>query len=422
MLPNENLSNWASISRPIEIPEWAVAAVERNRARISELVDSDVRPKIDIIASIDWRSLVDFDSGYPDIRIDWTLIEFTLLASFLESGALREVSTSGIFDDVFGSAVFNKYKPAENVLIGELQRLLCWKSIQKDSYFAARFFYNRFMNYCAHEQGTVESYLNVLRGNSVAGEALIDFLVGHEAAHFCRDNPDRLSTAGMMLRNVSEMPLNRLSKEYVETVGRHKLDFAQLTELISNPANQALIEELQCDAFSTFYMLDIVKGPPTVKAFRSLLSYAQTTHLVGWITALECALFDDDSESKTESYHQIVKLQPVRSYFLTNHIMFSLGGVMVRTGEAEATEIGRVIEASQRFIDWLDHTLSLLLEKVIDWRFQLRDMGPSSFWLKDEIDTMVDHLRRYPRFNATDYAAAKRLSDTLPRGWQVRTE
>jgi hypothetical protein len=140
MLPNENLRTWASISRPIEIPEWAVAAAERNLIRISKLVTSDTRTKVDIIASIDWRSLVDFDSGHPAIRIDWTLIEFTLLASFLESGHLGEVSTSGIFDDAFGSAVFNRYNPAENALIGELQRLLCWKSIQKDNYFAALFF------------------------------------------------------------------------------------------------------------------------------------------------------------------------------------------------------------------------------------------------------------------------------------------
>lgn len=422
MLPGASGTVWTNISRPVEIPEWVRAAAKTNEVRIAKLISSDRSVSVDTIASVDWRSLCDFGSGNPQIKIDWTLIEFVQLADLMHKGGLFHTETSGLFDRGFGSAVFIKYTPSESVMIGEMHRLLCWKAVQKDNHNAVRFFYNRFMDYCASDQEAIHSYIGALEDEMPTSRGIVDFLIQHEFAHFCRNHPECLSEKGARQGGSYEIPFDKIDKNFVDHVGRHKLSYEHFVDLFTKPENKDLAEEVYCDAIGALHMLDFQFDNEELlspEAVRNLLAYVQVVHTVGWITALECALFDDDTESRVGDFRRIVLMQNVRSHFGTNYTFFSLMLTAILDGDDVVEALVETAAAAMSFMDWLDHTFAHFLEQVISWRFELRDLGASSFWQADEIDTVIDHLRRYPNFDRVDYETAKRISAVLPRGWTV---
>lgn len=411
---------WPGISRPVAIPAWAKRRARRNRERLAALVQPETKVRVDVTASIDWRSLCQFDANRLDIKVDWTLVELVGLAGMLAEGGIRDQAVAGTFDDIFLSAEFNKYEAAQTILIGEIQRLLCWRSIQHDNHHAAMFFHRRFMNYCAQNHAAIQSYVGILRGAEASGGGVIDFLIGHEFGHFCIAHPERLSESGERFGKPMTFGPDTERREFVEGISREQVEFEHYQELVGNPAHAALVEELSCDSLGLGYLLG---GCETfdAEALDRFVDYARVVHFTGMMAYLEATLFDDGDGDADDlgTMDDIALLHSVRAYFLIrNHLLMVTCMTVANAPEA----LDRLIEVQKRvedFIAWLDRALGTFIDKVVYWRFDLKDLGPQSFWMSDEQDMVLDHLRRYPNFTAEDYALARRIEAQSPRGWTV---
>lgn len=411
-----------SIDRSHGPPDWAVVAVESHRKRIASLVKHDVSVKLSIGATIDWRATSDVLTTNPAIRLDWTLVELVLLAEYLQRGGVDGSDTVGVFDDRFGSAVFNEYSSAETVMVAEICRALCWSALRRDSIHAVRFHYERFMDYCARNQNIVDGYRQILRADSDSGRLVIAFLVGHEFAHFALRHPDRLSEQGLTIVGQDANKIGSFDDASIAEMSGGKIDPADFRRLITANPDGSLATELACDCIGVAYLIGIDQLDPKSVNYQDAYYYATTVHVVGWLTTLEKALFEDSGHTGIETFEEAVHLHGFRSYFLLNHLLRSFVFCTMLFVPERVTEIASAGKAANDFVYWLDRALSLFYEKTIFRRFDLKDLPPASFWLNDETEIVLDHLRRYPAFDEEDFAIARRISGRRPRGWTITEE
>jgi hypothetical protein len=409
-------TRWPGISREVTIPLWARQRARHHRERLAAFAQPGTKLRVDIRALIDWRSLCRFDEHHVDIKIDWTLLEFVGLAGMLASDGLGLVEVAGTFDDVLLSAEFNKYEAAETILIGELQRLLCWRSIQHDNHHAALFFYRRFMDYCAGNQRAIKAYLKTLQRAEKAGNGAFDFLVGHEFGHFCCAHPDRLNEIGK--RYAQKLDFSLEKPDFLEAISHHQVGFDDFLELVRDEHGPELLEELHCDCIGFAYA--IMSGDTlTEDDLGRVVGYARVVHLTGVLAYLEATLFDDGAEDGLGAAKDMALLASVRSYYLIRHLIFFVTCVVFANRPNLLDRLVEVQESVEQFIKWLDRAIGLFVEKVVFWRFDLKDLGPKSFWLSPEQDVVIDHLRRYPNFSKEDYASAQEIAAGMARGWTV---
>jgi hypothetical protein len=405
------------IARYIETPSWAKHRAGENAQRLAGLFRAGFAPSVNMVASIDWRSLCHTGESEAAIKLDWSLVEFIQLADLLSSGALDGAQTVGVFDDILLGAEFKRYKAAETILIGELARLLCWRSIQQDNLPAVAFFYRRFMDYCGSNQSAISAYLAQAQHETFRRPGIIDFLVGHEFSHLSLAKPSWLSVEGLALARYRNFNFAGVNREHFDLVAGD-IPWEIYRSFVGRGLTSPYIEELRCDCLGFWYSMTAAADPMAVEEVcQRLEDYGRTIHVAGWIAVLEAALFAEGPEDRGDTFAALADFQSVRSHFLIHRLIQDMGNLVLEAAPAALPRLMAARASVRDFVKWLDRALALHLEKMVMWRFEIEDLRRESFWLSDRKSAMIDHLRRYPEFHAADYTAANAISRAVTRGW-----